>query len=392
MHTILEDSYNTIIIGGGIAGCICASKLKDRSILIIDANEKLMKKIYATGNGRCNLTNKYLDVKRYNSDCKKIVENIYKQRDYKSFIDYLNKIGLFTVEVDGLYYPNNFCASSVVDAITNQLKDVDILLDYEVNKVDDCHVYVGKKRIKYKNLVLACGSKASNINKIKGNPYKLVDSPLKECSASLCALKSSKKYLSKLSGVRANTRASLYVDNSLVISEIGQTQFKKDGISGIQIFQFSSIINGIKNYSKIEVGLDYIYNLNEVEVKHSLESKDDILKSLSYIIHPKIAQVLYYISVRDEDSKAEKVDRLIRIMKNHRINITGMDSIENAQVVSGGYKLENLDCNLKLKDRNIYIIGELLNVDGICGGYNIQWAYSSSTKVAEVINDKGIKH
>lgn len=385
---VLQDKYDVIIVGGGISGCICASKIKDKNILIIDANDKLMKKIYATGNGRCNLTNYNLDVKNYNSDDAIKLEKIYSKYNNKNFLDYLDNIGLFITNIDGLVYPKNLQASSVVDAIKNSINsNVNILLNTQISNINIDNIVVNNRKIKFDKLILATGSTAGGINSITKNPYKLIkDTDICTPLPALCGVSVNKKYFEKLSGVRVNSKATLIIDNKIIKSEYGQTQFKKNGLSGIQIFQLSSQIARSLSSKKVFIELNYIYDEDVEKIRHILMNSKDILKNISLIVPDKLAKVLIYLAVRESDEHSVKVERLINILSSHRIEIIGVDDYKSAQTVTGGYKLSQLDDNLNVIGTNFHIIGEVLNVDGICGGYNIQWAYSSASCVADCIN------
>lgn len=385
----LKDEYEVIIIGGGISGSILATKLKNRSVLIIEANNRLMNKIYATGNGRCNLTNVNISIENYNSDSIKLVDYIISKYDNKSFLGYLEKCGIYTRDIDGYIYPMNFEASTVVEGIKGNINS-DILFQEEVDKIDigdDFTVSTTKKKkIKAKTLVLAAGSLASKFNNISKNPIELLNIPYVSQLPCLCEVKSNKKYLKNLSGVRVFSKVKLFVNGEVVKEEIGQTQFKKDGLSGIQIFQLSSLIARNRE-KKLKVSLDYIYDKNEEYIRNILE-KYGVEKALQLILPKKLADVLLYIAVRERDSYLERINRVIGILKNHTIDIQPSYDFENAQTCTGGYKLDDFDSNLESKKyKNLYVIGEILNVDGVCGGYNIQWAYSSASIVAERINN-----
>lgn len=385
---VLQDKYDVIIVGGGISGCICASKIEDKNILLIDANDKLMKKIYATGNGRCNLTNYNLDVKNYNSDDSIKLEKIYSKYNNKSFLDYLDNIGLFITNIDGLVYPKNLQASSVVDAIKGSINsNVDILLNTQISNINTDNIVVNNRKIKFNKLVLATGSTASGINSITKNPYTLIkNTDICTPLPALCGVSVNKKYFEKLSGVRVNSKATLIIDNKIIKSEYGQTQFRKNGLSGIQIFQLSSQIARNLSSKKVFIELNYIYDEDVEKIRHILMNSKDILKNISLIVPDKLAKVLIYLAVRESDEHLVKVERLINILSSHRIEIIGVDDYKLAQTVTGGYKLSQLDDNLNVIGTNFHIIGEVLNVDGICGGYNIQWAYSSASCVADFIN------
>lgn len=386
----LKDRYDVIIIGGGISGCILANRIKNKKILIVDANTCLMNKIYATGNGRCNLTNSDFNINKYNSSNPEILGKFLTEYDNKSFIEWLKSVCILTRDVDGYVYPMNFEAKSVVENISKDVVDnrnIDILTETEIKNIGKDFVYIDKRKVNGKYIVLACGGLASNLNKITKNPLDLIDIPTEITLPALVSLKASKKYLKRLEGVRVNVEGELYVDGISVQKEMGQVHFKSDGLSGIISFQFSSkTAKAIKTGKNVKCKLNYIYD-KDIDTVRSILMKD--IENISNIVPKKLAQILEYLAVRKNDHIDIKVEKLLNILQNHSIEILDVGKFKEAQIMHGGYRLTEFTNNLESKSYpNTFVIGEMLDVDGLCGGYNIQWAYTSASIVARKINDE----
>ena len=383
------DKYEIAIIGGGMSGCILASLLDNKNVCLLEMNSRLMDKIYATGNGRCNLTNININTGCYHTEDGSLLNNILKRYDNIDFINYLESIGLFTRDIEGYVYPINFEASSVVEAIENRVyKNVDVKLNFKVEKIkigDIYKIYSGDKIITCKKIILATGGIASKYYKSDISPYKFLPIKITPILPALCALKVDKKYFKELAGVRVNARSCLIIEDKVIDTEIGQIQFKKDFLSGIQIFQHSiEAIKALKANKKVYITLDYIYDKNKEDIKEMLLKNG--LDHLKFVLPKKLAKIAIYLASRKNQDEIMKINSVMNIITSHKINIVGYDEYNNAQTTSGGYKLSELNQNLESNmHKNMYIVGEVLDVTGKCGGYNIQWCYTSAKAVSEKI-------
>lgn len=366
----------TVIIGAGASGLLCGCELakQQANVIILEQSNKSGRKILASGNGRCNLSNTNLDMYFYNTDDKRI-EKIINDFNIK---DYFNQIGVLTRQVGTLLYPRSNQSLTIKNALMNNFDQVALIEECQALKIiKRKNGYLVKStRGDYEcdNVVIATGSPASLLS--GKNNYDLVnDLGLKvtDLFPSLVQIKTKPAY-PKLKGVRVKCQANLYNDNELVESQAGEVLFSEQGLSGICIMQLSRLLS--KCHGNLEIGLDLLEEFSESEVNILLEER---LKKygnyyLEGIFNDKLAKVLV------------NVDNL----KDIRFKIVGTYDYTKAQVMHGGVSLEEVDENLECtKYPGIYIAGEVLDVDGDCGGYNLHFAFASGYHIAKTILSKG---
>lgn len=382
--------FDVIIIGGGASGCICAifAKNKYKNILIIDKQPKLAKKILVTGNGRCNLTNIATSSKYYNQN----IDNYLKQFNVNDTLSFFNKIGLeYYFDNEGRVYPISNSAKSVVEVITNEIEKLQInyQLNSEVKEImcrkDGFIVETDKTNFSSKKLVIATGGNSLN------NIISCLGIKSKVNVPSLVSLKinSSKN----LANIRlSNVKTSLIINNKNVYSELGEILFRENGISGICIFNISAILSRRHKFDG-ELHIDLLPNYTEEEIYNKLLNRKKINSPLNKFFDGMFArQIGYEILNRakiDENRLSNKltndeIKSFANIIKN--LNFKIKDCLENNQVYSGGIILSELNQNLECKKyKNLYFCGEVCDVDGMCGGYNLQWAWTSGAIIGQNI-------
>lgn len=351
------------IIGAGALGIVTAIMLKDNfEVTLIEKNNKIGKKILASGNGKCNFTNVSDIEGKYNNE---YATNIVKSFDSSKTLEFFTKLGLvYKIDEENRVYPLSESSATVLDVLKCHLKGVKILLDSKVkqiksldNGVEIC--YSNNQEI-YDYVVCASGSIASNLGSEAAYDY------LKDYGVQISDLKSSlsslfiKENLSEISGVRARCLVTLYKENNPIYKESGEVLFKDDSLSGIVIFNISSIMNREKgNYS---VGINLVSDA--INYNSSID--------LRGVLHPKMYQYVLKNNIKD--------------ITDLKFNVIKSAKFENAQVISGGVKIEELNNDLSLKqDKRIYLGGEVIDCDGMCGGYNLQFAFSCAYVISESI-------
>ena len=380
--------FDAVIVGSGAAGLMCASTLvmnnKNINVLLLEKNDKVGKKLSITGNGRCNLGNKNKDISNYDSESdlsgfKEILEK-------GKYLDYLKEIGIYVKEENNFLYPNSNQAIGVVKAFERYILNngCNIKYNYEVKSINKENDYfIINNDIKCKYLVIATGGISYPKTGSTGDGYDLLNDyhTITNLYPSLTPLISDYKYLKDISGVRFDSNVKLLVDNKLIDSEIGQVQFTDYGASGICIFNLS---RNVKKYldlnHKITISIDLVYNLKDINLLINKFDNYKIEDALSNIINNKLANALckelgiYGKRVSDVD-----INRVIDKLYNFNLNITGVKPYEYAQVTKGGLRLDEFNQKLESKKYNdLYVIGEILDVDGKCGGYNLSWAFTSA--------------
>ena len=366
-----------IIIGAGASGITAAINYKrhhkDDDVLVIEHLDKPLKKILATGNGKCNLGNSNIDFKRYNEPDYAL--NVIKNYDYVSFF---NSISIQTKLIGDLAYPVSESSVSVREALLNECRKLKIkinvsesLLDYEFK----CKIIVLTNKNTYEcdKLYLAgslcsspkLGSDGSLIQILKKHNYNIV-----KPEPGLSPLYTVEK-TKELDGVRFKGEVKLYSALKLVHKEDGEILFKDHGLSGIVIFNMMSIISRNPN-QKYKIVLDLLpeYDKNYLDEYVKTHSVDEFLLAF---INPKISEYLKHKSPLNAD--------ITNLVKNLEFTFDKSYGFDFSQVSVGGVDLKEVDENLmSKKESNVYLIGELLNVDGPCGGYNLTWAFASALK------------
>lgn len=365
----------TVIIGAGASGLICGHELaKQRSnVIILEQSNKSGRKILASGNGRCNLSNTNLDMYFYNTNDSRI-EKIIHNFDAKA---YFNQIGVLTRQVGTLLYPRSNQSLTIKNALMNNFNQVTLIESCQALKIikKDNHYLIKSTKGDYEcnNVVIATGSPASLLS--GENSYDLVkelDLKVTKLYPSLVQLKTKPAY-PKLKGVRVKCRASLYVNDRLIESQIGEVLFSEQGLSGICIMQLSRLLP--RNNEQIVISLDLLEELNESEIKIFLKERQKKYGNyyLEGIFNNKLAKVL----INEND------------LKDVRFKVLETYDYRKAQVMSGGVSLEEVNENLEcIKYPGIYIAGEVLDVDGDCGGYNLHFAFASGYHIAKSILNK----
>lgn len=393
--------YDVIIVGAGASGLMLAASLKmeDKNIkiLILEKNDKLGKKLSITGNGKCNLGNLDISLGKYHS--RSNLDKFKKYLNNDLYIDYLKKIGILVREDNGLLYPYSNQAISVCKSFERYLNkyDVDIKYDYEVIKLekkDD--IFVVNNNIKSKKVVISTGGLSYPKTGSTGIGYNLLKQMghfVTKLYPSLIGLKTNNRYIKDISGVRFDSVVSLIVDDKKINKENGQVQFGNDYLSGICIFNLSyNVKKYIEEKKHVEISINLVpdYNLEELKqyIYSFLEYK--IEDALSCVINNKLANYicksLNVLGLRVKKISNELFNEIIFNLQNMKFNIIDTKDISEAQVTSGGAILDEFSDGLESKlVKGLYATGEVLDIDGFCGGYNLAWAFISSIIVSKSI-------
>ena len=411
---------DVIIVGGGVSGLMSAihlkNKLKDKvKITILERLEKVGKKILATGNGKCNFTNTGIvnnnNIKENYSN-PKFVSNILSKYDYPYIKKYLENLGLYSKELsEGRVYPYTEQASTFLDVLRLNINKLGIEIEnnYEVNKIafkdNKFLVYNKNKRAFYltcDKLILACGGKSAQILGSNGSGYdilkalKLKVSPFKP---GLVGIKSDVNTLKTINGLRCKAMVSLYQKKAkkIVKSEFGEVQFKNDGLSGIVVMNLSNYI--AHNPSNYNILLDLLPDYSLDDVKKILKKKQEdygefeisnlltglLPKTLSMVILKKASIDL---SIYIKDLNTRSLNKIANFIKELPFEVKGDYGFDKSQISVGGLEVSELDPDtLEVKKiPNLYVAGELINVDGKCGGFNFHWALASGIACSDGIS------
>lgn len=392
-----------IVIGAGASGMMAAiiAARNGHRVLILEHMEKPGKKLLATGNGRCNYTNEDMSFDYYNGN-KELVKNIMPYFCNYDTIHFFEEIGIYPREKNGYYYPFSNQALSVVEALMAELGRLDVQLETscEVTGIKPdakgflIHTSMGSYRSK--KVIIATGLRASEKLGSDGSLFPV----LKELGhrfvpilPALCGFEAKGMDFKKVSGVRTQVSLTLVVDGCRRISgEEGELQLTDYGISGIPVFQISSkAARALYEKKKVKVEIDYMTKLNSDSLKDELKrrfirdkGKRTLAQSLCGLSHSKLIPQILKNAGLNPDTDAGSIDdssvkKLAELIKCYPVELTKVRDFSTAQVCSGGIQTEEIDMHT-LESKlvpGLFFAGEILDVDGICGGYNLQWAWSS---------------
>ena len=401
--------YDVIIVGAGASGCFLALTLKYKNpnlkVALIEKNDKLGKKLLITGNGRCNLGNINITVDNYNSSSS--LNNFIGQLEENGYLNYLKNFGILTKKEDTStrLYPYSNQAITVCKSFERALEKekVDVIYNYDVEDVVYKNGYfVINNNLMGKKVVIATGGKTYTKTGSTGMGYNILKSfghTITKLYPSLTYLKTDYKYIKDLQGVRVDAIAKLNVNNKTILTEKGQIQFTKDSLSGICIFNLSKYVSKyLEKDKKVDVIVDLVPDYDESYISNYLKEfgSYNVSDAISCILNKKIADVItknlnLSNKAMCDISKAE-LENISCTLKNMHFNITATGDFETSQVTSGGALLSEFTNNLESKKiSGLYASGEVLDVDGICGGYNLSWAFTSALIVAEGILKDNLK-
>ena len=383
-----KNFFDTIIIGGGASGIMCALNIKDKKTLLIEKDDKIGKKILVTGNGRCNFTNKILSTEFYNN---KNIKRYFDKFNNNDTIKYFKNLGLESyLDEEGRAYPISNHASSVLDSLRYSLdkkKNVEIKTNQKALKIELIeNQYVIKTEsdtFVSKNLIICMGGNFQNIFH-----FKLNYTPFSPC---LCGLKTEKN--KGLNGIKQKNVLIKLIQNKNEYCENGEVLFKDNGISGICIFNLSNFYNENK---PADLLLDLLKDHLEEELLKNLTNRtkkfEKVNELLTGMFHKQLSLNILGKSKVDINKKSamltnEEILRICKTIKNYKLKVLGKEN--NNQIYKGGISLNDLKETLEHKTyNNLYFSGEACDINAICGGYNLQWAWTSGKIIADAINNK----
>ncbi|WP_042682500.1 NAD(P)/FAD-dependent oxidoreductase [Anaerosalibacter massiliensis] len=397
-------SVKVIVVGGGAAGMISAisAKKNGAEVTILERNSRVGKKILATGNGRCNYTNKFLDVKNYHGKNFKFVYSPLSQFGVEETISFFEKLGIVpAIEDSGKVFPLSFQASSILDVLRYELDNLGIETICNAF-VKDIENKGGKFLINLKDgrrfsgdrVILATGGKAMPSTGSDGNGYNLAKKlghNIVDIFPGLVQLKLEENFLKSINGVKVLGTAYLINKNKILREDRGDILFTDYGISGPPILQLSrKALELLNNGKKPILKISILNSIDKNELEESLKirfgymPKKTIEIGLIGLINKRLIPVILKETKIDRlkniaNLSNEEIEKIAHILTDWRFEIKGSKSWSNAQVTAGGVdtrEIESSTMESKLVE-GLYFAGELVDIDGDCGGFNLQWAWSS---------------
>ncbi len=397
---------NIAVIGGGASGLTAAIEAKRRGgsnchVIIIEKNAKLGKKLLATGNGRCNLGNKdEKNISHYSGSCKTIAKRLFSE--YEGSEAFFRTLGVICKSDSGRLYPYSNHAASVLDALQLQVQKlhIDVLTDAAVTAIvhygKKWKITTGSREVLADEVIIATGGKAAPVMGTDGSFYRIVKSlghTWQPFSPALCPVSTQPELLQGLKGIRIYAKVSLYDKyNKLIASDIGEVQLTDKTVSGICVFNLTAYARD----DNMTISIDLIPDLSMRETIDLLwdifgqRSQYSIEDMLTGLFRKNLCHVLFKASGIDKamDSPVytiapNEIEVLANTIKNWRFPVLGLSDWNNAQTTAGGIPAHELTDNLESNlHKGLYFAGEILDIVGECGGYNLAWAWNSGIYAA----------
>ena len=411
------EVFDVVIIGGGAAGLMAAisAARAGAKTMILEHKEKTGKKILSTGNGKCNYTNARQGASYYRGEDPAFAMSVFNQFGFEDTVAFFEEIGIVPKVKNGYYYPASEQAQAVLEVLrleANYLRvrevcDCNITDISKTNEVFD--IKSGCGNFATKSLIFATGLLAAPKLGSDGSAFQYIEKfghHFVDIVPALVPLQGKQPFLKNLAGIRAEMNATLFVENKQIASDRGELQLTDYGVSGIPIFQLSRFATkALSEKKKVHVLIDFMPDSSFEEVIalfehriHKIEQKKTMCECFVGLFNRKLIEVLLKeagIGLGDSPKKLpmEQIEQLAGLVKGLRVDITGSKSFEQAQVCAGGVATSEL-CADTMESRlvnGLYFAGEVVDIDGMCGGYNLQWAWSSGF-VAGAHAAKGAKN
>lgn len=406
------------VIGGGASGCMAAitAAQAGADVHIFEKNEKPGKKLYATGNGRCNLTNLHMDDSCYHTrtadkNGSSLIHSAIERYSPADQIRFFADLGVPVYDRDGYVYPRTNQAQTVVRALEKRIAALGIRVhtgcpvrkirrSQQGTKADDAVFYVDcndREARAFDTVILCTGGMAGPQYGTTGDGYRLAASFSHKISTplpALTALECKGQFLKRAAGVRCRAAVTLYTGNDKKQiregREEGEVQMTDYGISGIPVMQISGMAARLlESKQRVFVQIDFLPEFSdrafsdEIE-RRMREDRSQMLGDLFLgLVHKKILDLLLAEKGLQAEMKARRIDdagirQILQSMREYTLEVIQVKSFKQAQVTSGGILLEDTDADFQSRlQPGLFFAGEVLDVDGRCGGYNLQWAFAT---------------
>ena len=389
------------VIGGGASGLMAAitAKKSGKEVVILERKDRILKKVLITGNGRCNITNVNANISNYFGKNISSVENILNRFTPQDTMDFFNGLGIVCNEENrGKVYPLSRQASSVVDALRFEAEKLGIKIETEfyVRKIEKdgfkFKIYSEeRKKIEADRVILAAGGQSYPELGSNGSGFELAKElghSVTRLSPSIVQLKTEKNQVKGLQGIKTDVVVTAYGDNKKICTYDGELLFTDYGISGNVVFNISFVMPLYKN---VEFEIDFMKKFDYNELYEMLKERKKTMSHLTMenyfngMINKKLGQFLSKMSGIEKLSKPVKdlndseIRKLCTMLKKYRIKILDTTGFKNAQVTAGGVSLNEVNTETLESGivKGLYFSGEVLDVYGECGGFNLQWAWAS---------------
>ncbi len=405
--------YDVTVIGGGASGCMASVSAAERglSVLLLEKNERIGQKLLTTGNGRCNYTNENISESNYHGANPSFVKYALSKYGLREILSVFEKMGILPYALEnGKCYPHSLQSSSFLDIFRMELSErsVDLKTGENVKQVffknGLFHAETSTGVFRSENLIVATGGMSLPKSGSDGGGYKFLKQFshfATETFPALVQLKLDSPHLKAIDGVKLETNTSLWIDGRKIAVESGDTLFTAYGISGPTILNLSRrAVEGVIKNKNVEISVSLLTTSREEVVlllTERFRHRPDrtLEQSLIGMVHKKlILPFLKELKIPKETPvsslSGEKLAQIAQKLTDWRFRVTGHNGFANSQVTAGGIDTETFNAQTMQSrlQEGLYAVGEVLDIDGDCGGYNLHWAWASALLAVDHISDK----
>lgn len=369
-------------------------------VIILEHMDRVGKKILSTGNGKCNYTNKKQGLRYYRGENPAFVLPVLEQFGFKETISFFRELGIVPKERDGYFYPASGQASSVLDVLRMELRRLSVEIRTQTalisvrKRKNDFEIKTNQDTLFADRCIFACGGRAFPKSGSDGSAFPYIEKlghTFTDMVPALVQMKAKQSYFESIAGIRAEISIQLYINRHRICQDKGEIQLTKDGISGIPAFQVSRFAaKALQNGQTVQAVLDFVPYLSQEELY--LELKERFLRkdgktaeeALIGFFSKKLIPVFLKenrIAAHETAEKipSSKLKTLSEYLKHVTIDLTDTEGFEKAQTSAGGVNTAEINAETleSYLVPGLYFAGEVIDIDGMCGGYNLQWAWSS---------------
>lgn len=401
---------DVIIIGGGAAGLCCAVNIKQKnpnlSVRVLEGMPRVLKKLSVTGNGRCNITNKNIELSRYHGENVRFCQYALEKYNLSVVTEFFESIGVPFVFEGDKAYPASLQAGSVVDCLRFAAEDLGIIIhtDTKITNIqtlkNEYRIWADKLSFNAKNVVIATGLLSGGEKYgCDGNMFSLLrKSGFKtvKTTPAIVQIKTVNDITKQLKGIKVDAVATLKSEEKVIREDFGEVLFCDYGLSGPPIMQISREV--ARENSQMSICLDIMPQTDfnklvaRITGRVKIMPKRPLEEFFTGFINKRLGQVILKsvgckLSDKAETLNSNTIKMIASTIKNMEFIVTGTTGFANSQVTAGGLDTSQFsDKTMQSRDyKNIYAIGEILDIDGDCGGFNLQWAWSSAMACADAI-------
>lgn len=388
-----------VVVGGGVSGFISAiyASKNGNEVTILERNSSVLKKLLLTGSGKCNYFNDNQSLDNYNTSYINELSNIINEENIKELKDFYDRVGIVPKIKNGYYYPYSGTANSVREALIKEaeLCGVEVICDSLVKNIfkesDKFIVSTNFGDFHCDKVIVSTGGASYSKTGSDGMMFDVLNNlghTVNKVLPALTGLIGDEPYFKDWAGIRSDVKVSLYIDNKFNKSYEGEIQLTNYGVSGICVFNLSGLVSkALYENKSVNIKVNFLPfidldPLRWLEERNSKVKNRTIIELLEGVINYKLLLVILKKLHIKSDSyldnlSYEEKKSLANSLVEWNINIIDTKGLEESQVITGGVPLDEIS-SLTMESKiinNLYLTGELLDVDGICGGYNLTFAF-----------------